>query len=299
MGVAAADIDNDGWVDLYVMNFGANQLWRNRGDGTFENITDKRRCGRRTLVCQRLVRGHQRRRLARPVCRQLLEARQRETARVQTWPSAFDDYCGPLRGAGETDRLFVNEGNGRFRDISDVVGRDQRLRRRAWAFRRPISTATVRLDIYVANDGVANQLWINQGDLKFVDDALLAGVSVNKDGMAEASMGVDAGDFDGDGDIDLFMTHLRQETNTLYVNDGQGLVRGPQRIAVGLAADSFSFTGFGTAWFDYDNDGWLDLIDGERRCTQDRSAAPGRRRRIRCISSISCFAIAATARLRS
>jgi len=84
-------------------------------------------------------------------------------------------------------------------------------------------------------------------------------VSVNKDGMAEASMGVDAADFDGDGDVDLFMTHLRQETNTLYVNDGQGWFE-DRSIAMGLASDSFNYTGFGTAWFDYNNDGWLDLL---------------------------------------
>jgi hypothetical protein len=111
----------------------------------------------------------------------------------------------------------------------------------------------------VANDGVANQLWINQKDGTFKDEALLAGVAVNRDGMAEASMGVDAGDFDADGDDDLFMTHLRRESNTLYINDGDGWFE-DRTVAMGLANPSLTYTGFGTAWFDYDNDGWLDIL---------------------------------------
>ena len=114
-------------------------------------------------------------------------------------------------------------------------------------------------DIYVANDGVANQLWMNEGDGTFRDEAMLAGVGVNMDGSPEASMGVDAADFDGDGDEDLFMTHLARETNTLYINDGEGWFE-DRTLAMGLANPSFQYTGFGTAWFDYDNDGWLDIL---------------------------------------
>ncbi len=115
------------------------------------------------------------------------------------------------------------------------------------------------VDIYVANDGVANQLWINQKDVRFVDEAPLAGVAVNRYGMPEASMGVDAADFDGDGDVDIFMTHLIRETNTLYVNDGGGWFD-DKTAETGLGVPSVPFTGFGTAWLDYDNDGWLDLV---------------------------------------
>jgi hypothetical protein len=125
-------------------------------------------------------------------------------------------------------------------------------------------------DIYVANDGVANQLWMNKRDGRFINEALLAGVAVNKDGMPEASMGVDAADFDGDGDEDLFMTHLSRETNTLYINDGKGWFE-DRTVAMGLANPSFAYTGFGTAWFDYDNDGWLDVlaVNGAVRKIQD------------------------------
>jgi hypothetical protein len=257
MGVAAADIDNDGDVDLYVMNFGANQLWRNNGDGTFSDITasagvDDPRWSVSASFMDIDADGL----LDLYVGNYLKHDNSKQ--RVCRLAQRFDDYCGPLRGAGETDRLFHNQGNGVFKDISEASGITG-----AWGGALGISTADFDgdgdIDIYVANDGVANQLWINQGDLSFRDESLLAGVSVNKDGMAEASMGVDAADFDGDGDVDLFMTHLRQETNTLYVNDGQGWFE-DRSIAMGLASDSFNYTGFGTAWFDYNNDGWLDLL---------------------------------------
>ena len=115
------------------------------------------------------------------------------------------------------------------------------------------------IDLYVTNDAKPNNFWVNQRDGTFRDDALLAGCSVNAQGQAEASMGVDAGDFDGDGDLDLFMTHLVSETNTLYRNDGAGMFDDHTQVA-GLGSPSRLHTAFGTSWFDYDNDGWLDLF---------------------------------------
>jgi hypothetical protein len=115
------------------------------------------------------------------------------------------------------------------------------------------------VDIYVANDSEPNQLWIKQHDGTFVNDALLAGVAVNSAGIAEGSMGVDAGDFDADGDLDLFMTHVTGETNTLYTNDGSGLFE-DRGTMLGLGVPSLGYTGFGTGWFDFDNDGWPDLL---------------------------------------
>ena len=116
-----------------------------------------------------------------------------------------------------------------------------------------------RTDFYVANDLSENLLWLNQGGGRFVDDALFAGAAVNADGRAEASMGVTAADFDGDGDTDLFMTHLIKETNTLYINDGQGWFTDGSAIT-GIAFSSIPYTGFGTGWIDVDNDGDLDLF---------------------------------------
>jgi hypothetical protein len=114
-------------------------------------------------------------------------------------------------------------------------------------------------DIFVANDGNANQLWINQRNGTFKNIALLSGVAFNRDGKADAGMGVDAGDFNGDGLEDLFLPHLMEEMPTLFVNLGKGFFEDGTRQA-GLALQSGRYTGFGTSLFDFDNDGWLDLV---------------------------------------
>jgi hypothetical protein len=168
------------------------------------------------------------------------------------------DYCSPKVYRPSADSLFRNLGDGTFRAVSQTAGIGE-----AQGGALGVIAADFNgdrwPDIYVANDGVPNQLWINQKNGRFEDDAILAGVGVNMDGSPEASMGVDAADFDGDDDDDLFMTHLARETNTLYINDGEGWFE-DRTVAMGLANPSFTSTGFGTAWIDYDNDGWLDLF---------------------------------------
>jgi hypothetical protein len=115
------------------------------------------------------------------------------------------------------------------------------------------------MDIYVANDGKENQLWLNRHNGTFENGALLAGVALPSSGKAEGSMGVDAGDFDNDGDDDLVMTELTAEGSNLYVNDGTGVFTDASApSAIGPA--SLPFTGFGAVWFDFDNDGLLDVV---------------------------------------
>jgi hypothetical protein len=118
-------------------------------------------------------------------------------------------------------------------------------------------------DLYVANDGMANQLWMNTGDGSFEDRALITGTAVNLSGTAEAGMGIAVADLENDGDLDLFLTHLRGETNTLYLNDG-GVFEDVTAVT-GLAAVSVALTGFGTGFADFDNDGQLDLYVGNGR----------------------------------
>ena len=147
-------------------------------------------------------------------------------------------------------------------------------------------------DLYVANDGDPNQLWINErGSGVFKDEALLAGVAVNRTGQPQGSMGVDAGDVDGDGDEDLFVTNLDNEGNTLYLNVGEGLFE-DRTVEIGLF--ELGFTGFGTRFVDYDNDGWLDLVvvNGAVRhlSSQVQQGDP-----IRSSSAASCFATSAAA----
>ena len=165
---------------------------------------------------------------------------------------------------GEKSGLVGNSGDTRVLRFTDLTA-SSGIRAEGYG----IGVATGDVD----NDGDPNQMWINQGDGKFRNEALLAGAAVNMDGVAEAGMGVDAGDFDGDGDDDLFMTHDSQETNTIYVNNGKGWFE-DRTLATGLGAPSQAFTGFGTAWLDYDNDGWLDLFvaNGAVRTLPERLA---------------------------
>jgi hypothetical protein len=115
------------------------------------------------------------------------------------------------------------------------------------------------LDIYVANDGQPNQLWINQHNGTFKNTALLSGAALSPEGVAKSSMGIDAGDFDNDGDEDLFITELTGQGHDLYVNDGAGAFE-DQSARAGIRLPSLPFTGFGAGWFDFDNDGWLDVL---------------------------------------
>jgi hypothetical protein len=156
------------------------------------------------------------------------------------------------------DRFLRNRGDGTFEDVTAVsqIGRE-------YGPALGVATADLNgdgwIDIYVANDLAENRSWMNQGDGTFVNTAQFNGSALNEAGDPEAGMGVDAGDFDGDGDEDLFISHLITQTNTLYVNDGSGLFE-DRSVRSGLGPPSLPFTGFGTAWFDYDNDGWLDLL---------------------------------------
>ena len=263
MGAAAGDIDNDGDIDLFVSRYGPDQLYLNQGDGTFAPappsdlgdpsfgasaaFLDYDRDGLLDLFLARYngftVEGNK-------DCRGHTGAR---------------DYCGPLEYFPLPDRLYRNVGEGRFRNVTAEAGVDQ-------AFGNGLGVVAGYfdsddwIDLYVANDKTPNQLWLNQQDGTFEDAALLRGVAYNADGMAEAGMGVSAGDYDSDGDPDLFLTHIGGETNTLYRNDGDGLFD-DVTAASGLAHTSVSATGFGVHWLDFDNDGDLDLfaVNGEVR----------------------------------
>lgn len=257
MGAATGDVDNDGWIDLYVTNLGRNELWRNNGDGTFREtamtagvadpgwstsaaFVDIDRDGWLDLFVANYV-----------------------AFSVEGTPPCFSqasapDYCGPDAYAPTPDRFYRNRGDGTFEDRTAASGI-------AGAFGAGLGVAAADVDndgwadLLVANDGDANQLWTNNGDGAFTDDALLAGVAFNHRGQAEAGMGVAIADYDDDGDEDLFLSHLEGESNTLYVNTGGGLFE-DRTIAAGLHGPSLPLTGFGTGFRDYDNDGRLDLV---------------------------------------
>jgi enediyne biosynthesis protein E4 len=257
MGVAVGDYNNDGHPDLYVTNFGSNVLYRNNGDGTFTDVTaeagvDDPRWSTSAAFVDVDGDGH----LDLFVTNYL----DFTPAGNQTCyePGGARDYCNPNVYRPVPDRLFRNNGDGTFTDVTERAGISR-------AFGPGLGVVGAdfngngRADIFVANDGAANQLWINNGDGTFEESGLLSGTAYNAEGLPEASMGVAAGDFDNDGDEDLFLTHLRRETNTLYVNDGKGNFE-DRTAQAGLGVPSIPYTGFGTEWFDYDHDGHLDLF---------------------------------------
>ncbi len=257
MGVATGDFDNDGWVDVYRTRLGPNQLFRNNGDGTFTDVSNQTGTGDPRWSVSASFVDVDRDGWLDLYVGNYLDHSVDDDLRCFT-RTGERDYCGPRQYTPVPDRLYRNRRDGTFVDITaeaqmaseygpalGVVAAD--VDGDGWA------------DIYVANDGEPNQLWINQQDGRFRNSALLAGAALNSVGSAEGSMGVDAGDFDADGDDDLFLTHLVAETNTLYINDGSALFE-DRTAMVGLGVPSLAYTGFGTAWFDFDNDGWLDLL---------------------------------------
>ncbi len=256
MGVTTGDYDNDGWTDLYVNNFGRNELWRNNGDGTFSDVTDKAGVGDEHLSVSSAFLDYDRDGNLDLFVTNYVYFSSTDN-RICNAPDGSRDYCSPLTYEPAPDRLYHNRGDGTFEDVTASSGV-------AREFGNGLGVVVADFngdrwpDIYVANDGMTNQLWSNQGDGTFVDEGLLSGTAVNMEGAAEASMGVDAVDVDGDGDEDLFMTHLLGETNTIYINNGEGWFE-DRTVSTGLAAPSKGYTSFGTAWFDYNNNGWLDL----------------------------------------
>jgi hypothetical protein len=258
MGVAAGDIDNDGWVDLYRTGLDRAVMLRNNGDGTFSDITAKSGTANRGSwsVPASFVDIDRDGWLDLFVGNYLVYSLEADLDCLSV--SGRPDYCPPSSYRAQPDRLYRNRGDGTFEDITTKA-----LLGGAFGPALGVSTADFDgdgwLDIYVGNDGQANQLWINQRNGTFKDTAFLSGAAVNAAGNAEASMGIDAGDFDNDGDEDIFVTNWLAQMNILYVNAGGGLFE-DRKAASGLGPPSLARTGFGTGWFDFDNDSWLDLL---------------------------------------
>ena len=271
MGAAVGDYLNDGWADLYLTNYGPNKFYRNNGDGTFSDVTEKTGTDdARFSSCAAFLDYDRDGRLDLFLCNYVNFSFANQK---QCLTGSRKDYCGPLTFEPQPNRLFHNRGDGTF---DDVTLKSQIARQ----YNGALGVIAVDfnedgwLDIQVANDARPDELWINQQDGTFQNGALLAGSALDQHGRARASMGVDAGDFDNDGDEDMIITCLRWEGNTFYENTGAGWFE-DRSVPTGLGLPSFEFTGFGTAFFDFDNDGWLDVMtaNGEVRAVPELAEA--------------------------
>jgi len=256
-GVAVGDYDNDGDLDLYVTAFGPNTLYRNNGDGTFADVTaaagvagganewststgffDFDRDGHLDLYVVNY-----------------LDIRAGENPYCGLRKPGYRMYCHPTMFDGMADRMFRNNGNGTFTDVSAKVGianpSGKGLGVAFCDFDRDGDT-----DVYVANDTVRNFLYRNDGSA-FVDVAYSAGVGFDINGKPQAGMGVDCADVDGNGFPDIFVTNFSEELNSMYMNRGDGVFE-DRSSQPGLSA-AFLALGFGAKLFDADNDGDLDI----------------------------------------
>lgn len=257
-GVAVGDIDNDGFPDLFVAAFGPDILYRNNGNGTFTDVTtraavaggtgewgssagffDFDRDGRLDLYVANY-----------------LDVAYTDNPYCGYKRPGFRTYCSPTIFDGVADRLYRNNGNGTFTDVSAKAGIANPAGKGLGVTFCDVDGDAL-VDIYVANDLVRNFLYRNNGDGTFRDIAYAAGVGFGGDGKPQAGMGTDCGDVDGNQLPDLYVTNFAEELNTLYLNQGRGLFE-DATLKLGLRS-GFGPLGFGTKLFDMDNDADLDI----------------------------------------
>ncbi|HQZ71999.1 MAG TPA: CRTAC1 family protein [Anaerolineae bacterium] len=261
MGVAAGDIDNDGLPDLYVTNVGPDRLYRNLGGGRFQDITASAAIDESGWSVSAVFCDYDRDGLLDLYVARYLDF---DAAVVCQSITGEREYCGPRAYRPLSDLLFHNEGEGRFRNASTEAGLPTVAAAGLGVVCADVSDDGLP-DFYVANDGHANDLWINQGDGSFVNRAIEAGAAYNLRGQAQAGMGVVAEDLDGDLRIDFFVTNLRDETNVLYQGQPGGSAFLDITAGTGLGPPSLPLTGFGVAASDLDLDGDLELAIADGR----------------------------------
>ena len=264
-GVAIGDIDNDGDLDVFVTNYGQNRLYINDGgkfsDQTFARgilreeawssstgFLDYDRDGHLDLYVVRFAVFDPNKR-----CRSAFDAKE-------------DDYCGPHTFTGLVHTLYHNNGDGTFDDVTEQAGIHQAAR--GWGLACADLTGDGWCDIYVANDEEPAQLWVNQHDGTFLDEAVFRGCAFNGSGRPEAGMGLAIGDIDADGRLDLYKTHIASETNTLYSSLAGGKNGFADITAAAGLGGMRSFTGWGTGFLDFDHDGDLDIAVANGRVTR-------------------------------
>ncbi|MBL4772519.1 MAG: CRTAC1 family protein [Alcanivoracaceae bacterium] len=254
IGVSTADVDNDGFIDFYLTVFGQNRLFHNLGNCKFTEIKNQLSDKNWSVSSSFFD-------LDSDGWLDLFVGNYVDHSNInnKTCRNAAGqiDYCSPKAYQPQTNSLWRNLGQLKFQNISTKSGISSSAGGALGVIASDFNGDHL-IDIYVANDQFPNFLWQNKANMRFENVALINGCAVNSSGLAEASMGLDIGDIDNDGDFDIFMTHLRRETNTFFeMNEGQCLDRSN---VSGLAAASVAYTGFGTGLFDMDNDSDLDVF---------------------------------------
>jgi hypothetical protein len=270
MGVAIGDVNNDGWADVLITEYGRIRLFLNNGNGTFTDVSkeagldsplwgtsasflDYDRDGWLDLVVVNYV-----------------------TYDASRWCSGSDsqrDFCGPEGFQGMVTKLYRNLGGKtpRFKDVTLESGLG-RIRGPGLGVFCADFDGDHWPDILVANDAKPNHLWINQHDGTFKEEAVMRGIAYNCLGNTEANMGIAVGDVDGDGLCDVFVTHLSEETNTLWRQGPRGFFQ-DRTAGAGLMNPSWRGTGFGTVLADFDHDGALDLAVVNGRIRRAKATA--------------------------
>jgi hypothetical protein len=266
-GVAVGDTENKGLLDVFITSFGADRFYHNNGDGTFTDRTaaagfdpekehwssscaffDYDRDGFLDLLVVRFA---------------VFDSKKRCFA--STDPSDFD-YCGPHMFEGVLSTLYHNNGDGTFTDVTAKAGIDSPSR--GWGVVCADFTGDGWPDIYVANDEEPAQLWVNQHDGTFKEEAIQRGCAFNAAGRVEAGMGIGVGDLNGDGNLDLFVTHISSETNTVYMSLAQPGQFADKTAAAGMGPIDRPFTGWGCGFIDIFNRGILDIAVANGRVTK-------------------------------
>jgi hypothetical protein len=262
MGVCTADVDGDGWPDMYVTGFGGNALFRNNHDGTFTDIAPRAgvAAGGWSAGCGFADYDRDRNLdlfVSRYVKMDLANLPEFGKGKTCSYRGVAVQ-CGPRGLAGESDFLFHNDGNGRFTDVSEKAGVADARGYFGMGIAWFDYNADGWPDLYVANDSGPNYLYQNLKDGTFKDVAFAMGVAVSEDGGEQGSMGVALGDYENAGRPSLYITNFAEEYKALYRNDGDHFTDVSFRSKT--APSGLPYVGWGTAFLDYDNDGWLDII---------------------------------------
>ena len=266
-GCSVADYDNDGWPDLFVGNYGKNRLYHNNHDGTFTDVAEKAGValgnwstgsawgdydgdGRLDLYVTGYVHLDR---------NNLPIAGTNSVGYASCQYRGADVNCGPRGLPGEPDHLFHNNGDGTFTDVTTKAGVKDKDRYYGFTAIFIDLDGDGKPDLVVGNDSEPNFLYINKGDGNFEDDGYISGFALNEAGREIASMGIAPGDYENNGQIDFFVTDFSDDYKVLYRSDG-----GPNFTDVsyqaGVAQSTIPFVGWGDAFMDFDNDGWLDLF---------------------------------------